>query len=448
MSIKRLGAHEHVVLASVVNLIAPEAALAVVRRAEMKLDISGLEQRSVLVSLRSRHGCIGSSLYQLGVSVFPVFRRLRSTLSLTDVLDKGRQTAPAHFTSAFSPARYFQHSPFVSMNLALHFVFIASLTTLIPTAQALLGTPWTVTNVPSDGLTDITFPLTILAAEHFSGYYFAQQFSFGGNDDIGYTGLQPRPDDTTGRPFLMAVFSSFINGTTTTDANCFAGADGGPGVSCSIEFPADYNHTYELEVVSAGAAGLWNGSVVDTVSNERKRIGSWTLPTEFSGSGIQGAQTGFVEWYPWNVEIPADHCALLPYQKTRFGAPRTTNAGSVGSQGAAYEYGDCFDTDKKVGTVAFHTESVADGVEIEVGFKGKTGVPGGEASASGSASGTASASPKSSGNPYNPSASPFSDTSSAPSQPTSSQPSSTGRIATSFVGMAALVGLSFASQFL
>ncbi|KAF8185246.1 hypothetical protein K438DRAFT_1973957 [Mycena galopus ATCC 62051] len=82
------------------------------------------------------------------------------------------------------------------------------------------------------GFEDITFPMTIVEADHFSGYYFAKQFTFG-NSSIGYTGRRPRPD-SGGLSGLHGVFSSFIVGTTTTDPNCKNGADGGAGVSCGI----------------------------------------------------------------------------------------------------------------------------------------------------------------------------------------------------------------------
>ncbi|KAJ7660225.1 hypothetical protein DFH06DRAFT_1326356 [Mycena polygramma] len=195
--------------------------------------------------------------------------------------------------------------------------FFASLLAVLPLTDALIGTQWAVTNVPESGLTDITFPLTIYAADHMEGYYFAQQFAFV-NADIGYTGLQPRPDAADGTPVLHAVFSSFIAGTTSSDPNCSDGADGGAGVSCSVEWSGTYGRTYDMEVAAMSSdSTLWVGTAVDTVTGERIHIGSYTLP-EGTG-GIEGSQEGFVEWYPWNVEEPENHCALLPYQQTVFG---------------------------------------------------------------------------------------------------------------------------------
>ncbi|KAJ7675898.1 hypothetical protein DFH06DRAFT_977288 [Mycena polygramma] len=233
---------------------------------------------------------------------------------------------------------------------------------LLPQAKALVGLSWSMTNVPATGLNDITFPLTIVEADHRSGYYFAQQFRFV-NSSIGYTGFQPRPNAANGSAVLHGVFSSFIDGSASTDPQCSSGADGGAGVSCSVEWSGVYGRTYDLEVKRDGALA-WVGTAVDTVTGQRIHIGSYTLPA--TAGGMQSSQVGFVEWYPWNNRKPANHCALLPYQKTVFGIPRTTHVGSVGKEALAYEY--C------VGQVAFHTEAVAGGVANNCGFRGQTGV--------------------------------------------------------------------------
>jgi len=250
-----------------------------------------------------------------------------------------------------------------TMKLSSTFTLVASLLSALPTAHALVSSSWSVTNVPSTGLTDITFPITIVEAGHISGYYFAQQFNFVGVTAVGYTGIQPRPD-SGGKAVLHGVFSSFIAGTTTSDTNCRPGADSGAGVSCSVEWNGVYGRTYNFEVKTAGNR-LWVGTAVDTVTGQRIHIGSYTLPA--GSQGIKSGQAGFVEWYPWNGGEPPNHCALLPYQKTIFWNPSTTQAGSVGTQSLAYESGDC------VGKVAFHTERVTEGVENNCGFPGQSG---------------------------------------------------------------------------
>ncbi|KAG9325103.1 hypothetical protein KVV02_006765 [Mortierella alpina] len=223
---------------------------------------------------------------------------------------------------------------------------------------ALVGIAWSITNVPGSGLTDITFPFSIANAPRKNGYYFAQQFSFNGQSDVGYTGLQPRPD-ANGRPVIHAFFSSSVAGTTTIDKNCSHGADGGQGVSCAIEFNAPYANSYELEIrMTQGTT--WQGTVVNTTTGRRVLIGTWTLPA--GTGGIKGSETGFMEYFPWNDGRPHS-CNTLPNTSVVFGIPTTTTKGVTGGLRDAYEYGNC------VGKVAFKSQRTSNrGVEISVGF--------------------------------------------------------------------------------
>lgn len=235
--------------------------------------------------------------------------------------------------------------------------FLAAAALFLSTStNALVGTSWSISNVPASGLKDVTFPMSIAQAPHKSGYFFAQQFNFVGQTDVGYTGLQPRPD-SGGKPVIHAVFSSFIGGTTTNDGNCSPGADGGPGVSCAVEFSSAYSHQYELEVMNTGGT-TWTGTVVDLDTSKRVRIGSYTLPA--GSQGIAHSQQGFVEYYPWNSG--SHTCSSLPYTSVAFGRPTTKKGAHVGAIANAYEYGDC------VGSVAFRTKRTTAGIEVDVGF--------------------------------------------------------------------------------
>ena len=236
-------------------------------------------------------------------------------------------------------------------------LLITTAAALLPLAMGgILNTiSWNVTNVPQNGLTDITFPFSIANSPHKTGYYFAQQFNFNGQSDIGYTGLQPRPDSNS-NPVIHAVFSSFIKDSTTTDGNCHNGADGGAGVSCSVEFSGPYENAYQLEIRNTKDT-TWNGTVVDATTGRRVHVGSYTLPA--GTQGIKGSQVGFVEYYPWNTG--SHTCASLPYTSMVFGVP-TSTTGAIGSLGNAYEYGDC------VGKVAYKSSRIAAGVEVSVGF--------------------------------------------------------------------------------
>jgi hypothetical protein len=235
-----------------------------------------------------------------------------------------------------------------SIILPLTFIFVAS-------SNALVGISWNITSGPSSGFTDVTFPMNIANAPHTSGFYFAQQFGFNGVSGLGYTGLQPRPDSDS-NSVIHAAFSSFVSGTSTNDSNCSNGADGGAGVSCSIEINGDYSHTFNL-VVQKSCGQIWIGTLVDTVTGQETHIGSWSLPS--GATGIESSQLGFVEYVPWNSESHA--CDQLPKTDVIFGNPMTTNNGT-GALSSAWEYGDC------VGEVGFSSSQTSSGVEVTVGF--------------------------------------------------------------------------------
>ncbi|KAJ7222183.1 hypothetical protein GGX14DRAFT_558281 [Mycena pura] len=170
------------------------------------------------------------------------------------------------------------------------------------------------TNVPSTGRTDITFPLTIVEADHISGYYFAQQFQFI-NSGIRYTG-QPRPSSTASSRTL------------------------------SLGAPRPMR-TAALALTAARASlarVVW-----DVWSHIQLRGCVQRRDMDRYRHRYASSQVRFVEWNPWNSGEPPNHCAKLPYQTTIFSAPFTSHSGSQGMEGLAYEYGDC------VGQVASYT---------------------------------------------------------------------------------------------
>ncbi|AZM48743.1 hypothetical protein DMB38_25820 [Streptomyces sp. WAC 06738] len=212
---------------------------------------------------------------------------------------------------------------------------------------------WSIPDTPEEGLTDLTFPITVNpTTAHQSGIYFAQQYSFA--DGMGYTGLQPRAN-SGGSERLSARFSTFTAGATTSDPLCHEGADGGPGVTCAVDFDAVYGHRYDITVERTGT-DTWSGTATDTVTGASTRLGSWTLPV---GSGnLQGSQVGFVEYY---AGIPS--CAEMPRSDGVFGGPTTTAAGGLsGTTKAEYEYSDC------VGESGYHAEPDGTGTHVTRGF--------------------------------------------------------------------------------
>lgn len=213
---------------------------------------------------------------------------------------------------------------------------------LLPSlVSANIGISWSIADVPSSGLKDITFPIAMPNVKHETGLYFAQQYGFVGADSVGYTGLQPRPDGPSGS-VVHAVFSSFIAGTTSTDTEyCSDGADGGAGVSCAVEITAPYSHTYNL-VVENTHGTTWTGTLVDAVLGNSTHIGTYTLPA--GTGGIQSSQVGFLEYYLFNV-ANADkngECGTMPRADVTFGPPTTTTSDSgVGELGEPWAYGGC-----------------------------------------------------------------------------------------------------------
>lgn len=189
---------------------------------------------------------------------------------------------------------------------------------------------WSVPDAPTEGLSTITYPMTVHTdTAHQSGAYFAMQYNFIGQDDVGYTGLQPRAD-ADGKERLHGVFSSFISGTTSTDANCSDGADGGDGVSCAVDFDAAYGHTYDV-TVTHDSGTTWSGSVTDTTTGQSTHIGTYVLP---GGTGnLQPSQSGFVEYY--NVTS----CDELQRYDVTVGGPSSGNL--TGTTTYVKEYGNC-----------------------------------------------------------------------------------------------------------
>ncbi|WP_344662365.1 hypothetical protein [Catenulispora subtropica] len=218
---------------------------------------------------------------------------------------------------------------------------------------------WSIPNVPSAGLTNITFPMTVDPKTlHEDGTYFAQQFGFTKSGGA-YMGLQPRPN-LNGHERLHAAFSSFIAGTTSTDPLCHNGADGGAGMSCGVDFDGVYGHLYALTVARTGE-DTWTGTARDTVTGVSTHIGTWTLST---GSGnLTGYYGGFVEYY-----LGISNCAGMPFIGVTFGAPTSTDAGGLtGSSVANDEYGgDC------LGHAAYSRAAVGKGAHVTRGFVADT----------------------------------------------------------------------------
>ena len=237
-------------------------------------------------------------------------------------------------------------------------VAAAALTFAIPQQASAAGgnvaIDWSIPGTPSSGLTNVAFPITVNpATAHESGLYFAQEFGFKNSKEMGYTGLQPRPD-SGGHERLHGVFSAFGAGISSSDSNCHAGADSGQGVSCSVDFDGVYGHTYALKVARSGT-DTWTGIVTDTVTKTSHHIGTYTMPA--NSGNLMGWYGGFVEYY---LGVPT--CSQLLRTDVVFGGPTTTDGGGLtGTSTATKEYADC------IGQADYHATQVGNGTHITRG---------------------------------------------------------------------------------
>ncbi|KAG6056656.1 hypothetical protein E4U17_002050 [Claviceps sp. LM77 group G4] len=226
------------------------------------------------------------------------------------------------------------------------------------TAFAAIGNSWKFTGKPKGGLRDITFPFRMEGATHKEGYFFAQQFSFQGLHSESVCGVKTLPNVGAGRSVIRAVFSTYQPGATTEDSNCRDGVDGGPGVSCTMDFYGDYSAIFDIVIENVGGT-TWNATAMNTSTGREIHVGSWTLPS--SAGGIESKQYGFVEYTPWNSG--RHFCDNLPRTAATMYNPfsRTRGAGT-GILNAPYEYLDC------VKYMGFSTAKVANGYHIQCGF--------------------------------------------------------------------------------
>ncbi|KAG6290232.1 hypothetical protein E4U46_001973 [Claviceps purpurea] len=228
------------------------------------------------------------------------------------------------------------------------------------TAFAAVGTSWRFTGKPKGGLRDITFPFRMEGATHKSGYFFAQQFDFQGLSSIALCGVKTQPNGPGGRSVVRAVFSTYQAGSTTEDGNCRGDVDGGPGVSCTVDFYGDYLSIFNIVIENVGGT-TWKATAINTSTGRDIHIGTWTLPS--SAGGINTSQYGIVEYSPWNTGRHTCGNGNLPKTTVTMYNPfsRTRGAGN-GILNQPFEYFDCI---KKIG---FSTQKVPNGWHIQCGF--------------------------------------------------------------------------------
>ena len=212
-------------------------------------------------------------------------------------------------------------------------------------AAAQAGGTWRLPDAPADGFTDVTFTYNFANAIHESEYYYANQVSVLGGGKAGhiiYTGFQPR-EDKDGKSVVHAVFSTFLDNSTTTDPNCRLGADGGGGVSCAFDIVGgSYADTWSSVVTRDGDSTTWSGKAVDTVTGAEYHIGTFTLVP--GTKGFEGSQSLFVEAYNLNGKRDKLNCIdNTTYTEVKFYPPTSKSAtsGSVTGSVSGFVKDEC-----------------------------------------------------------------------------------------------------------
>lgn len=166
-------------------------------------------------------------------------------------------------------------------------------------AQSWAATPivrWS-TGAPGP-VSQLKLPMTFHSAPNASGIYFAYYTTLE-SGSRPYAGFQPKPLGDDGKPRLQAVFSSFHAEATTADTNCQYGADGGPGVSCAVQFAYKYNTTYTIILQRASASATTQLMIGDVFNNSTgsmvAHIGSFRLP--IAVGRFKPSDQGFLEPY-------------------------------------------------------------------------------------------------------------------------------------------------------
>lgn len=174
------------------------------------------------------------------------------------------------------------------------------------------------------GYNDTTETLTIDAADPNSHFYWAYDFSVGG-DGVGYTGLQTGSHPTNSKIALFAIWGA--DGAQGSKCGPFDGE--GVGWTCRIDpFNWALGRQYALRVVVDGgdSTGTWyKATIRDVASGALTTIGRIHHP--FAG----GKLTGRGSWTEW-FGAPSATCGDLKRSRVRWGLP-TSNGGQVKTTG-------------------------------------------------------------------------------------------------------------------
>lgn len=183
------------------------------------------------------------------------------------------------------------------------------------------------------GHRNITFPITVHEmAPVKRGWYFAMQFRFlnadGSRGNMGYIGVQPRPNASGTGFHAYCPFSLFGSGGEIVDGDrCRLGADGGAGITCNSKVAIEdfqFGREYLFTVEQDDDEPTWRGYITDAVTGWHKQLGAWKVPE--GQKGIQNYHLGFSEWW-----LRLDSCGGLPYSRATYGRPYSSRPDWVGT---------------------------------------------------------------------------------------------------------------------
>ena len=137
------------------------------------------------------------------------------------------------------------------------------------------------------------------------------------------------------------MFSVFGVGTTAvTPKVCKAGADTGPGTSCTIVYPWSVGTTYQFDMKllsNNGSTEKWAATVKNLSTSKTTAIASWSVPSSW---GLLDTTTlDFAEYY---ASVPS--CSAQPSASALYSAPQMYEQGvkaPVSFTGSPSTYGPC-----------------------------------------------------------------------------------------------------------
>ncbi|CAN3500936.1 hypothetical protein DICA1_C16556 [Diutina catenulata] len=176
-----------------------------------------------------------------------------------------------------------------------------------------------VDNPPAEGFETVTSTIKVDPKTYKDAAYYAANTHLFKDGASHYYGLQPF---ASGNKVFYSVFGEHTELVDKT--RCSGGADGGAGVSCSMDYPWEMGVEYKFEskVTKKFDDGrrLWNGTLIEP-SGKRVYIASWIVGKE--KGNLTGVNTQWLEYWIFNGDgktAATRNCQK--YGKATFGTPQ------------------------------------------------------------------------------------------------------------------------------